>query len=157
MQQFTPPPLIGCPLKKQQHHNNNKQNKTTTTTSLIPCRKIGSLYQGKAIAATQAMLPILTRACSIFMCPNNGMVASVGILTSTQMLMHATAHRGYMNTTGVFAPKIKSGGKSLAAPVNQIHISIASDFLVWCSTSSTTSYPNFKGPLTNWVNETTSM
>ena len=48
-----------------------------TTTSLIPCRKTGSLYQGKAVAATQAVLPIPTSACSIFMCPNNGMVASV--------------------------------------------------------------------------------
>ena len=46
-------------------------------SSLIPCQKFGSPYLGKAAAAVRAVLPILTRVCSIFMCPHNGMAASV--------------------------------------------------------------------------------
>ena len=46
------------------------------STSLIPCRKFGLPYLGKATAAARAALPIPNSACSIFVCPNKGMAAS---------------------------------------------------------------------------------
>ena len=54
----------------------------------------------KDTVATRAALSALISVCSIFMCSNNGMAASVGIfLTCVQMLMHAVARRGCTNTT----------------------------------------------------------
>ena len=47
-------------------------------TSSIPCGKFGSPYRGTT-AAVRAALPILVSVCSIFVCPNNCMAASVTI------------------------------------------------------------------------------
>jgi len=49
---------------------------------IAPGWKFGSLYMGKATAADRAALPIPTSVCSVFVCPNNGMAASVRDLTS---------------------------------------------------------------------------
>ena len=46
-------------------------------TAFIPCRKFGSPTLGKGTAAARAALPIPISVCSIFVCPNNGMAASV--------------------------------------------------------------------------------
>ena len=59
--------------------------------------KLGSPYQGKATAAARAALAISASVCSIFECPNNGIVC-LGFLTSAQMLMHAIIHVGCINT-----------------------------------------------------------
>ena len=45
-------------------------------TSFIPCAKFWSPYLAKATAAARAALPIPNSACRIFVCPNEGMVAS---------------------------------------------------------------------------------
>ena len=58
--------------------------------------KLGSPYQRKATAAARAALAISASVCSIFECPNNGMVC-FGFLTFAQMLMHAIAHEGCTN------------------------------------------------------------
>ena len=41
------------------------------------CRKFGSPYLGETTAAARAALPIPTIVCSTFVCPHNGMTASV--------------------------------------------------------------------------------
>ena len=47
---------------------------------LGPCRKFGSPYLVKPHDGTaHTTLPFHTSVCSCFMCPNNGVVASVGI------------------------------------------------------------------------------
>ena len=61
-------------------------------------------------AAARAALPIPASVCSISLCPNNGMAASVwSFLTCTQMLMHLIAHGGCTNT----ARELALGGTSL--------------------------------------------
>ena len=46
-------------------------------TSLIPCGKFGSTYLGMATASARAALPTPISVCSIFVCSNTGMTASV--------------------------------------------------------------------------------
>ena len=47
---------------------------------------------GKGTSAARAALPNPISVLSMFVCPNNGVAASVGIFTCTQMLMYAIAH-----------------------------------------------------------------
>ena len=49
---------------------------------IIPCGKFGLLCLGEATATTKAVPPIPAGVCSIFLCTNNGMAASVWELTS---------------------------------------------------------------------------
>ena len=80
---------------------------------------------------SRAVLPVPTIRCSIFLCPRNqeqrypflpsGAVFSCvqgivrlplfGVLTCTQMLMHAIAHRGCTDTVRESAPEVDSGSK----------------------------------------------
>ena len=61
---------------------------------------------------TRAALPIPTSVCSISVCPNSAMAASVwGLLTCTQMLMHAIAHGGCTDTVRETALEVDSGRK----------------------------------------------
>ena len=46
-------------------------------TSFIPCRDFGSLYLGNLTVAARAVTHSHQCACSIFVCPNNGMASGV--------------------------------------------------------------------------------
>ena len=46
-------------------------------TSFIPCSEFGSLYLGNLTVAARAVTHSHQCACSIFVCPNNGMASSV--------------------------------------------------------------------------------
>ena len=46
-------------------------------TSFIPCRDFGSLYLGNLTVAARAVTHSHQCACSIFVCPNNGMASCV--------------------------------------------------------------------------------
>ena len=51
------------------------------------------------LAAARASLPVPVSVCSIYECPNNGMVASVwGFLSCMQMLRRAVAQVGCTDT-----------------------------------------------------------
>ena len=66
---------------------------------IIPRGKFGSAYLGKATTAERAALPIPSRVCGIFLCPDNGMAAGVwDFLTCTHMLMQAIAQGGCADT-----------------------------------------------------------
>ena len=56
------------------------------STAFIPCRKFGSPTLGKGAAAARAALPIPISVCSSFVCPNNGMAASVWDLCAQTMV-----------------------------------------------------------------------
>ena len=61
---------------------------------LCSLQKTRVAITGYCTAAARAALPIPMGMCSIFVCPNNGIDASVWefVNVPTQMLMHATAH-----------------------------------------------------------------
>ena len=85
-------------------------------------------YLGKDgyTAAARAALPIPT-VCTVFLCPHNSMAASVGFLTCTQMLVHATAHWGCTNTVHKSALQVDSRGNNLLShlgikPMEILHL-----------------------------------
>ena len=58
-----------------------------------PLRKILIVFLDKVTATARAALPIPTSVCSIHLCPNGVMAASVeGFLSCAQMLMQAVVH-----------------------------------------------------------------
>ena len=88
--------------------------------------KFGSPYQGKALAATRAALPIPTSMCSVFYISQQWYGCQhLGFLMCTHiMLMHTTAHGCCTNTIRESALKVDPGRKNThnhAASGNQTY------------------------------------
>ena len=72
---------------------------------------------GYGTAAARAALPIRISVCSIFVCPNSGMAASVlGFLTCAQKLLQTIAHGGCTDTVRESALKVDTGKKIPCRP-----------------------------------------
>ena len=67
--------------------------------SLIPCRKFGLLYLGKATTAARAVLPIPTSVCSVSVSQQSYHCERLGFLMCVLMLTRVIARRVCTNTT----------------------------------------------------------
>ena len=96
-----------CIIKKYLKNNNTSLNLLWKFRS--PCLR-------KATAAARTVLPTLTSACSISMCPNSVAAGVWNFKMCAQISMHVTAHSGCANTVRESALKVNSGRKILCHP-----------------------------------------